>query len=482
MKQIQFRKIDALMIKLSLNGKFALLCVLVSLITGSIALVNLNQVNDRVAVTSQERAQSMLDTFANVANTQGVTGDLLAGFASEQGLQLNNNSVDHRRGDSITVSSPVGHQYLQLSVNVKAWEAQALSNANMMLWLALLGLLPLFQLSYWTSTSLGGGLWDMYIAIKRLADGDLTQRLKFFGKDDFSMIATEIDRSADNMSEMVVAIAQNAATLVQAADEFDQQAKQSEDLIGCQHQFLDSVAVAMDQMTAAIEEVSHNAANTSTQTQENTNQAESSKQRIAEAVTRISDLVNEIDTASSSVLQLSDSASEIGAVVTTINGISEQTNLLALNAAIEAARAGEQGRGFAVVADEVRTLAGRTQAATVEIQTMIEGLQKGSSTLSKVTKSIVEQAGEGRSAIISVGEDVNNMASSTAGVFDMSAQIAASAEEQSMTARDIAAQLNDIRDQSQIIKETAQRSVILAADLSKSSVELDQILSQYKLS
>lgn len=481
MKQIEFRKIDALMIKFTLNGKFWVLCLMVTFITASIALVNLNNAQKSAADNSLARAQSMVSLLAQVALQQNITKPDLAEFALQHNAEVAFAAGSHRQGSQLTVSAPVDNSYLQLTVDVAEWEKQLLDDAQMMLWVALLGLLPLFQLSYWTSTSLGGGLWDMYVAIKRLADGDLTQRLNFFGTDDFSMIATEIDRSADNMSEMVEAIGKNAGSLAQASDEFNQQAQESDQLIALQHQFLDSVAVAMEQMTAAIEDVSRNAASTSLHTKENSHQAESSKEQIADTVLRIADLVEKIGAASQSVLLLSNNASKIGAVVTTINGISEQTNLLALNAAIEAARAGEQGRGFAVVADEVRTLAGRTQQATVDIQSMIEGLQSETGTLSVVTDEIVKQADQGRNAISLVGEDVDSMATSTNEVFDMSSQIAASAEQQSVSARDISVQLNDIREQSDTIKKTAQRSVVLASELRQSSVQLEGILEQYSL-
>ncbi|WP_428637089.1 methyl-accepting chemotaxis protein [Shewanella sp.] len=481
MKAIQFRKIDALLIKLSLNGKFWVVCTMVTAITLTIAILNLNAAVTHLQDASAARVQASVDAYAKVASGQGLSSAELATFAANNGLTLSSRPEQSRRGDKVTASAPINGQYLQLSQEVSAWEAQGKSDAWWMLWIALIALYPLYQLSYWISTSLGGGLWDMYIAIKRLADGDLSFRLNFFGKDDFSLIAREIDRSADNMSEMVKAIGNNAQTLARASQEFNQQAKQNDELAQFQHQFLDTVAVAMDQMTAAIEEVSHNAANTSDHTKQNAAAAADSKQRIAEAVRRISQLTGQIDAASSAVDQLSGNATEIGAVVTTINGISEQTNLLALNAAIEAARAGEQGRGFAVVADEVRTLAGRTQQATVEIQSMIEGLQSGSGQLADITHEIVKQAELGRTAIESVGGDVDTMADSIDHVFDMSSQIAASAEEQSVSARDIASQLNEIRDQSQTIKDTAERSVTLASELQQSSAELDGILSQYRL-
>lgn len=484
MKQIQFRTIDAILIKLSLNGKFWVVCSMVALITAAVALVNYQHAHRNLEAASLARVQVTVDAFAQVASSQRLEGDTLTQFARDNGLTLMPRQTEaQRKGDNVTASATVvGGQALQLSQNVKQWESEGRSDANLMFWLALVGLLPLFQLSYWISTSLGGGLWDMYMAIKRLADGDLSFRLNFFGTDDFSLIAREIDRCADNMSEMVSAIGKNAQTLSLASDEFNQQAATSDELIGFQHQFLDSVAVAMAQMTSAIEEVSVNASNTSLHTKENSSQMSASQGRISHTVDSIGLLSTKIGAAFSSVEQLSKDAASIDAVVTTINSISQQTNLLALNAAIEAARAGEQGRGFAVVADEVRTLAGRTQQATVEIQAMIEGLQSGTSRLSGITMEIVDQADEGRSAIIAVGDDVQGMAQSVNAVFDMSSQIAASAEEQSVAARDIAGQLNEIRHQSETIKQTAQRSVTLANDLHHASVELDGILKQYRTS
>ncbi|MGL4615503.1 MAG: methyl-accepting chemotaxis protein, partial [Shewanella sp.] len=226
MKQMQFRTIDGILIKFSLNGKFWLICGLVASITAVIAITNYQHSLRTLEFAAISRVQASVDAFAQIASAQQLEGESLTQFAQQHGMTLIPREVQGQyQGDNVIASKYVADgQALQLSQPVAAWVNDARSSASVMFWLALIGLLPLFQLCYWISTSLGSGLWDIYAAIKRLADGDLSVRLNFFGSDDFSMMAREIDRNAENMSEMVSAIRGNAQTLTQAAAEFNQQA------------------------------------------------------------------------------------------------------------------------------------------------------------------------------------------------------------------------------------------------------------------
>ena len=334
---------------------------------------------------------------------------------------------------------------------------------------------------YYIMTFIGGAMFSINKALNTLANGDLTYRMNYFlVRDEFSEIAITIDKVAEREQNMVQSIQESVALMQQIRSDLNQSTQQSSDISGNQQEHLNSLASATEQMAATIREVATLAHDSSSQTMDARGVAQNGQVKVSNTLQSISSLSQEIQSASQAVEELDANAAQIGEVVTTINGISEQTNLLALNAAIEAARAGEQGRGFAVVADEVRALAGRTQQATVEIQSMIESLQRNSQSLTKLMEVTVNNANEGQTLMSEVNVEIDSLAEKNQSISDSSTQIATAAEEQGAVADNIAQSVEEIRHQSDSICDMISKSNSNVDQLRKQSDTMEGLLTGLK--
>ncbi|AZQ10751.1 methyl-accepting chemotaxis protein [Shewanella khirikhana] len=502
MKEVKFRWIDQYLIHMTLKTKFAILAIVPVLMLLALAFVLNLRFSDTLLESHLERASAQANQTNQLVSQalnfipqdkqqaflQSIQADArVVPVASLDGksaqLARTGGGSLQKRGQYKAVSAVGSAQY----VTVQDFSAKSatLSTDDNLLFVGgavAVALIIIFVCSYYISTFVGGALYTTVMALKRAADGDLTGRLNFFEvKDEFSILAISIDTLVERQHSLVKNISDATSQIRSVVGSFRENARSGQSLAANQRAHLDSLATAMEEMTAAVREVASNAERSSQETQDANQQVAAGSADIATTVGAIGELSNEIANASDAVTVLNDNASRIDEVVTTINAISEQTNLLALNAAIEAARAGEQGRGFAVVADEVRTLAGRTQAATVEIKSMIEALQSGSRNLTQVMARTVDQAEEGKKHVIKTGEDLDSIAHHSAKVFEMSVLIATSAEEQSAVANEIAGNLMEIRNQSHDVEQSANQSVSGCDELHATAEKLDQLLVGLKI-
>jgi len=312
-------------------------------------------------------------------------------------------------------------------------------------------------------------------------EGDLTRRLKLYSEDEVGQVAKGFNLFVDKMQQSVLEVKNGITDLSSSSHQMETVVTSTNGNVENQRQETIQAATAVHEMAAATQEIATNAANAASSAQEADTEAMTGQRIVEETIAAISALSDNIDGASEVVNQLSTDADEIGNVLNVIKAIADQTNLLALNAAIEAARAGEQGRGFAVVADEVRALASRTQQSTEEIQQMIERLQQGASEAVNVMGTSRKQSQDTVTMAATASDSLRTITSSVSTITDMNTQIATAAEEQTTVADEISKNVQQIADIAENSSERAGELANTTNELIQLEQRLSKIVAQFKV-
>nr|WP_116895366.1 methyl-accepting chemotaxis protein [Pseudomonas syringae] len=313
-----------------------------------------------------------------------------------------------------------------------------------------------------------------------IAAGDLTRQLSVSGSDEASRLMTALNTMSGNLRTTIHEISGASAQLSTASVEMTSITESADRTLQQQNSEIEQAATAVNEMSAAVEEVARNATSTSQAAQQSSLSADLGNQRVAETLTAMHNLTGLVEGSSAQVTALAGQAQNISKVLGVIRGIAEQTNLLALNAAIEAARAGEQGRGFAVVADEVRALAHRTQTSTQEVEQMISAIQAGSSATVESMQRSTQEVHSTRKTAEDAGESLRQITDSVLEINNRNLQIAAASEQQAHVARDVDRSLVSIRDLAVQSSEGTRQTLIASTKLSQLAVNLNDLVLRFK--
>lgn len=318
------------------------------------------------------------------------------------------------------------------------------------------------------------------LAINRVQnDNDLSVRVDIQGRDEFVQLGSLVNTLLDNFHDVLKRVKHSIEVLRVAMERMGEITENMSEGVRQQQRETDQVATAVNEMAATVQEVARNAAATADATQKADEDASNGQQVVASTIRSIDNLAQEVQQATGVIRKLAEDSRQIGTVVDVINGIAEQTNLLALNAAIEAARAGEQGRGFAVVADEVRTLAKRTQDSTSEIQAMVEHLQAVAIQAVQAMDQGSKQAEGSVKQAASAGESLKAITQSVAAIMQMSGQIATAAEEQGAVAEEINRNVANITHVADQTTEEARRTANAGEELARLTSDLQSMVVRY---
>jgi len=341
----------------------------------------------------------------------------------------------------------------------------------------------LLGMLWWTAGVITSDVKNVANSLKDIASGeaDLTQQLHSRSKDELGELVHWFNTFIRRLRGVVSEVINSTTHLATAAEQMSAIVGQAREGAGHQQRETEQLATAIHEMTTTIEGMACNASKASEAAQLADKESETGKAVVNSTISTIDALVSEVEKTAAAINNLEQESNNIGKVLDVIRDIADQTNLLALNAAIEAARAGEQGRGFAVVADEVRVLAQRSSQSTNEIREIIERLQSGARDAVDVMQSGRTKAQESVQQAAGAGAALEVITANVSGITEMNTEIAVTAEQQSAVAEEVNKNITNINSIAQETAEGSRQSAVASDELAKLAVRLESLVEQFKV-
>lgn len=422
----------------------------------------------------KQKIQSLMEQY-KARFIMLVTSNQEKGLTPKQGLMGDMRSTIHKTESMLQALK----KDLQATIKSKIGSLDNLKLTTTIVALALT--VTLIGLISWLAISILHPIQSLEDTMTHAAnDNDLSLRVNVISKDEIGRTGQSFNTMLDKFQSIVEQVNGSATQMSAAAEQLAVITRETTNEINKQSTETDQVATAINEMAATVQEVAHNADVAATAASDSAQQASDGQKIVNDAINTIDVLAKEIEQAGSVINKLEEDGMQIGVILDVIKGIAEQTNLLALNAAIEAARAGEQGRGFAVVADEVRTLASRTQESTQEIQEMIESLQTGTTNAVEAMTTSREQASLGVDKISAAGDALSTIANGINSINDMNTQIASAAVEQGAVSEEINKNVVNITNIARSTSANSVQTQSASETVSQLSINLQALVAQFK--
>lgn len=437
-----------------------------------ISYVAISDKSGNALATSGDKAKVTSENFVELKiEDEGVElGKVIVGFNYDRLYkQLENSTAQYK------VDKQVLHDAGDEALNISTY--------SLLISMAVGGLITVAVLFWMFRCMIVSRLAILEKSMKDIAegDGDLRIRVDVKSNDAIDRVGRYFNLFLDKIHDAITRVDGASQQLSVSSTQLTSITDDTKHSIDQQQSETDQVATAINEMAATVGEVARNATDAATATHDADEQALEGRQVVTSSIESIHVLVDDIQEASKVISQLKTDSESIGSVLDVIQGIAEQTNLLALNAAIEAARAGEQGRGFAVVADEVRTLASRTQDSTTEIKTIIDSLQAGAGKAVEAMDKGREQVQQTVDKTTEAGTSLESITEAVAKINQMNTQIASAAEEQNSVAEEINQNITRISHHAEKTADGAQTTQMASTELASLSEELNILMSQFKI-